>query len=278
MTHRPTTLSETRRIPTNGIELSVTTWHGDGPPLLLVHGISSGGIVWSPLIDALATFTSPITFDLRGHGDSDKPAHGYLYQDYVNDLDGLLAQLGLAEPLIMGHSLGGLITLWWATTQPDRAAALVIEDSPLRSGREFAPAFERWLTLNAMTVDEATAAYQAESPNMPPEAARQRAELMTRTARAVFTELYADSLANDERDRLAELSAITSPTLLVHGDVKDGSMVNPANAASFPATLRHGEVIRIPGAGHNIHITNPEAFLAAVTPFIRAHVEALAAD
>lgn len=278
MTDRPTTPPETRRIPTNGIELSVTTWRGDGPPLVLVHGISAGGAVWFPVIDALATFTSPVTYDLRGHGASDKPDHGYSYDDYAVDLEGLLGQLGLDAPLIMGHSLGGIITLWWATSQPDRATALVIEDSPLRSGPEFAPAFERWLKLNAMTVDEATAAYQAESPNLPPEVARQRAELMTHTARNVFTELHAAAMADEGRDRLTELSTITSPVLLVHGDPQAGSMVHPADAASFPATLPHGEVIHIPGAGHNIHMTHPREFLAAVTPFLRAHVAALAAD
>lgn len=278
MNDRPRTPSETRRVPTNGIELSVTTWRGDGPPLLLVHGISSGGVVWTPVIDALAAFTSPVTFDLRGHGASDKPAHGYLYDDYAADLEGLLDRLGLRDPLIMGHSLGGIITLWWAIAHPDEATALVIEDSPLRSGPEFAPAFERWLALNAMTVAEATAAYQAESPNLPPEVARQRAELMTHTARAVFTELYDAAMRDEGSDRLARLSTITSPALLIHGDPAAGSMVNPADAARFPATLPHGEVIRIPGAGHNIHITHPREFLAAAVPFLRAHVEALAAD
>lgn len=278
MFREPTTPSETRRVPTNGIELSVTSWHGDGPPLLLVHGISSGGVVWTPIIDALATFSSPITFDLRGHGDSDKPAHGYLYEDYVADLDGLLAQLGLARPLIIGHSLGGIITLWWATTQPDRATALVIEDSPLRSGKEFAPAFDRWLKLNAMSVDEAEATYASESPGLPREVARQRAVLMTRTARAVFTELYADSMANEGQSRIPEIGSIASPTLLIHGDVASGSMVNPADIAGFPVKLRHGEVIRVPGAGHNIHITHPREFLTAVVPFLRARAAALAAD
>jgi pimeloyl-ACP methyl ester carboxylesterase len=278
MIHQPTTPSETRRVPANGIELSVTTWRGDGPPLLLVHGVSSGGVVWTPVIDALATFTSPITFDLRGHGGSDKPAHGYLYEDYVKDLDGLLAQLGLDRPLIMGHSLGGIITLWWATTRPDSATALVIEDSPLRSGKEFAPAFERWLALNAMSVPEAEATYAAESPGLPPEVAHQRAVLMNMTARAVFTELYADSMDNEGQSRIPDISVITSPTLLVHGDPANGSMVNPADAASFPAKLRHAEVIRIPGAGHNIHITHPREFLTAVIPFLRAQVAALAAD
>src|SRR5699024_7562122 len=133
------------------------------------------GHTWDPMIDDLARDFSPITFDLRGHGQSAKPGSGYLYDDYIADLEALLAALDMDHPLILGHSLGGIITLWWAAQHPDQAKALVIEDSPLRSGEEFRPAFEGWLQLNAMPYDELVDAYTAEHPEWPREIAETRA-------------------------------------------------------------------------------------------------------
>ena len=191
--------------------ITLRRWPGMGPPLLLVHGIGSSGASWEPLVPALAREFTPITFDLRGHGDSRKPASGYLYGDYIDDLDRILDALRLKRPLIMGHSLGGIVTLWWAARHPDRAAGLVVVDSPLRSGQEFMPAFDGWLAQNAMTPEDLTAWYRREHPEWSEERAAGRAAIMTGTARNVFVELRADSLANDGRDRLDEIAHITVP-------------------------------------------------------------------
>ncbi len=134
--------------------ITLRRWPGSGPPVLLVHGIGSSGNSWESVLPGLSVSFTPITIDLRGHGDSGKPDTGYLYDNYIADLDGVLDHLGIAHPLIMGHSLGGIVTLWWAAKHPGRAAGLVVVDSPLRSGKEFMPAFDDWLSQNAMQEDD----------------------------------------------------------------------------------------------------------------------------
>ena len=267
----PNTPASTRRHAVNGLDLHVTTWRGNGPPLLLVHGISGTAATWWPIVDDLSPYFTPIAPDLRGHGNSPSPSHGYLYDDYAADVDALLADLQIDRPLILGHSLGGLVTLWWARSQPDRAAALLIEDSPLRSGNDFIPAFDRWLELNSMSTEAAAEAYALEYPAWSPELCRHRAAQMTATARNVFTELRAESLAHHGADRIAEIAPITSPALLIHGDPDTGSMVHPADAAAFDARLANATAVRIPGGSHALHLDHRDAFLAVALPFLRAH-------
>jgi pimeloyl-ACP methyl ester carboxylesterase len=244
---------------------------GNGPALLLIHGISSGKDIWLPIMSELSTHFTPVAIDLRGHGDSGKPAHGYLYGDYIGDLEHVLQHLSLEHPLIMGHSLGGLVTLWWAARHPDKAAALVIEDSPLHSGEDFRDAFDNWIMLNGLPPDELRARYTAENPAWKTETLKRRTNQMHATSSSVFAELKADSMANHGVDRLLEIEHITSPALLVHGDLESGGMVRREDADAFEHRLVNGSVTRIPGGNHGLHLDSSRAFLAASIPFLLEH-------
>jgi pimeloyl-ACP methyl ester carboxylesterase len=259
---------DTARVNLGDQFITLRHWRGNGPALVLVHGISSSGFSWEGIIPGLAAHFSPITIDLRGHGDSSKPASGYLYDDYVSDLEHVLDALGLDRPLIMGHSLGGIVALWWAAKHPDKAAGLVIVDSPLRSGEIFRPSFDRWIAENAMSTEDLATAYRAHNPIWTEEQAIRRARIMTSTATGVFSELKADSLAHDGVDRIAELTNITSPMLFVHGDPEAGSQVHPADLASLEKRLPNVTMARIEGAGHNLHRERMDEFLDLAVPFL----------
>lgn len=263
--------SRAEDIDLDGHRIAIRTWEGNGPRILLIHGISSAGSAWNPIIPELAAEFTPVAIDLRGHGASSKPERGYLYDDYIQDLEGVLDALGMERPLILGHSLGGIVTLWWASRHPDEAAALVIEDSPLRSGLSFMPAFDSWLELNALPTSELRARFAAENPHWSDHLLDERTALMSTTARNVFAELRADSLAHHGVDRLAEIEAIQSPALLIHGDLMNGGMVVLADADAFARRLPNARTARIPGGGHTLHRERRDDFLAAALPFLREH-------
>jgi pimeloyl-ACP methyl ester carboxylesterase len=265
--------STLRRVQLGDHFLSVRQWPGSGPPLILVHGISSSGSTWESLLPALGEHYSPITFDLRGHGESGRPTRGFLFDDYVNDLDGVVNALGIDRPLLMGHSFGGLVTLGWAAKHLDRALGLVIVDTPLRIGRDLVPAFRGWMMLNAMPTPALTAWYRAGNRQWGLQQAHRRAKTMKRTARGVFVELRDDAIANDGIDRLADAAAITSPILLVRGDPESGSFVRRGDLDAFGTQIPHGRVIRIPGAGHALHRERTAEFAAATLPFLQECVE-----
>lgn len=256
------------------VPIHATIHPGRGPALVLLHGISSSGDVWLPLIGELGNQFTPVTIDMRGHGKSGKPEHGYLYDDYIGDLDRVLDYLGLDTPLIMGHSLGGIVTLWWAARYPDRAAALVIEDSPLRSGEDFRAAFDDWIHLNGLSREELRDYYAGDNPHWRDDVVERRTDQMHVTAPNVFAELKADSMAHHGVDRIREIEHITSPTLLIHGDLDTGGMVHPEDADAFEQRLANAQVLRIRDGNHGLHLDYMRPFLAAAVPFLQEHIAA----
>jgi pimeloyl-ACP methyl ester carboxylesterase len=260
---------ERQRVDVGRIALTVTEF-GNGPELVMLHGIGSRWTTWLPVIEQLATEFRLIMPDLRGHGDSDKPPGGYLLRDYAADLDGLLTSYGLTRPRILGHSLGGLIALVWATAQPDRALGIALEEPPLRSHPEAAARFDEWIALASMPVESVAAHYRRTYPDWSDDECRRRAVSITSTHPAVFTDLRDQSLGEPPEDRIASLAAIASPVLLVHGDVAAGGMVVPADAERFGAVVANARVVPIPGGSHSAHRDQTEAFLGAVLPFLRS--------
>ena len=262
---------ETISVPVDaqGHRVRVETYDGHGPALVMLHGITSSGADFQPVLQELVAFSSPVVVDLRGHGGSDKPAAGYHYRDYVADLNAILEALSLAGPIVLGHSLGGIIAMYWAAQHPGVARALVIEDSPLRSGEEFRSAFEGWLALNAMPPAELRAWYAAKNPTWSDAILDTRTAAMASTARAAITELMQASMANDGLDDSPALTQITEPVLLLHGDIEYGSMVHPDDITDLPNRIQDVAIRRVQGAGHTIHRSHSDAWLNHVRDFVR---------
>jgi pimeloyl-ACP methyl ester carboxylesterase len=268
----PLTAGRERTVPSGDVEIAVTEFPNPGrPPVVLLHGVGSRGQSWWPVIDPLAARFHLYQLDLRGHGASGKPSAGYQMAHYAADLDTALAVLDLAEPRIMGHSLGALVALFWASEHPSRAAALVVEDPSLRVPPDIVEAFDGWQQLAALTPAQAAAWYRQEYPDWSDADCLRRAETITSTAPGVFAELRAEAqeaLARGTTDRMHILSGVQSPTLLLYGSLELGSMVAPADAERFVQIMPRGRALQIPGAGHSLHREASDAFLEAAIPFL----------
>jgi pimeloyl-ACP methyl ester carboxylesterase len=101
---------------------------GDGPALLLTHGFSASSAMYAQNVEALARTHRVITWDLRGHGQSDSPADPAAYSTAlaVGDMVALLDAAGAERALIAGHSLGGFLSLELQLAQRARVAALLL--------------------------------------------------------------------------------------------------------------------------------------------------------
>jgi N-formylmaleamate deformylase len=275
VTGTPVAASRQHAIKTNGSAIAVTEFPAPGkPPLVLLHGIGSRGSSWWPIIDALADHFHLYQIDLRGHGASDKPEHGYAVEVFAEDLQGVLESLELERPAIMGHSLGGLVTLYWASQHPLAASALVLEDPPLHTLPEILPAFDGWIQLASLSPEQAAAWYHQEYPDWTLEDCQRRAEAITGTALGVFADLRAASaqaLEIGDTDRTPILAGVQSPALLLRGNPELGGMATLEDAARFQEFLPHGEVVEITEAGHGLHRDATERFLDIVVPFLRRH-------
>ena len=91
---------------------------GSGTPVLLIHGLTLSGSMWKPQVEYLARSFRLIIPDLRGHGRSAVPEHGYTIHDYASDIKQLVSQLKLHEFHIIGISLGGAIATKFSAAYP----------------------------------------------------------------------------------------------------------------------------------------------------------------
>ena len=258
-------------IEANGQRIAITRF-GQGPALVALHGIGSRGTSWLPIADRLAQRYDVIAIDQRGHGGSSHPEHGYLIPDYAADLSGVIDQLGLEKPLIMGHSLGGMVALEWAQHHQDRAAALLIEDAPMRRGGPgVEELFDGWIALSRMTLEEARAHYAGEFPEWTEDDLDRRAQAIISVAPGVFLELKDNMVSQGGASVIATYAEIESPTLLIYGDIDAGGMVPEFDARTFAETLPNVEIARIPDANHSLHRDTSDAFLAIAEPFLASY-------
>ncbi|HVC71001.1 MAG TPA: alpha/beta fold hydrolase [Acidimicrobiales bacterium] len=99
---------------------------GQGPPLLLIHGIGDSSSTWLRVIGSFARDHRVIAPDLLGHGLSDKPRADYSVAAYANGMRDLLSVLDIDRVTVVGHSLGGGVAAQFAYTFPERCERLVL--------------------------------------------------------------------------------------------------------------------------------------------------------
>ena len=120
-----------RLVAVNGLRLHYLDFGGDGPTAVLHHATGFHAWVWTPIADALTRRHRVLSLDARGHGDSDKPAGGYEWKQFVGDLTGFIETLRLGRVLGVGHSLGATTTAGVAAERPDLFSAAVLLDPVL---------------------------------------------------------------------------------------------------------------------------------------------------
>ena len=112
-------------------DLHVEVHPGDGPPVLLVHGLLGGRAMWVANLDALRTVATPVVVELLGHGRSPAPrdAATYVPDRYVARFEALRAELGVESWSLIGQSLGATLTLRYALDHPHRIDAHVMTNT-----------------------------------------------------------------------------------------------------------------------------------------------------
>ena len=104
---------------------------GSGDPLVLIHGWSQSAAMFKHQLDGLGDRHRVIALDLRGHGESDKPDHGYRLSRLAKDVRDFLAALELRDVTLLGWSMGcSVIWSYWDLFGPERIARIVLVDEP----------------------------------------------------------------------------------------------------------------------------------------------------
>jgi pimeloyl-ACP methyl ester carboxylesterase len=128
----------TERIPVAGGDYTVARWAGSGAAVLAIHGITASHLAWPGVVDALAADYAIYAPDLRGRGQSNALPPPYGFASHVADLVTTMDHYGLADAVLVGHSLGAYIALELAQAHPARVRGIVLVDGgialPLREG------------------------------------------------------------------------------------------------------------------------------------------------
>lgn len=275
------------------LELKQTTLHGhrvayryagEGPVIVLVHGITSTSATWDRVLPYLARRFTVIAPDLIGHGESAKPRGDYSLGAYASGVRDILVSLGHDRATFVGHSLGGGIAMQLAYQFPERCERLVLVSSG-GLGREVTPLLRAatlpgsdwvlpllasgWLLDAGRTVGRALERVGLRAGTDIAEMARGHASLQDREAREAFvhtlrTIVEPSGQRVNASDRLYLAESI--PFLLIWGERDTIIPVEHGRAAHELVPSSRLEVF--PEAGHFPQIDEPQQFLDVLFDFM----------
>lgn len=249
------------------------TGSGDArkPAMLLLHGITDNGLCWSRVALDLQDRYDIVMTDARGHGKSDRLAHEFSVPLLAADAASVIRGLGLAKPVVFGHSMGAITAAALAADYPELVNALLLEDPPLRA----VPAFEmpsgfmqarrqEFAALEAMSPEERTAKGAALNPGWHALEIGPWVQSKTEVDPNVLG--YFGSF--DRYPWREAFARIQCPGLLITGDPDKMAIVTPTTASEAVTLWQGGAVVHIAGAGHCIHRDRYAEAMAAIDVFL----------
>ncbi|GAA2506062.1 alpha/beta hydrolase [Streptomyces thermolineatus] len=252
------------------------------PGVLLLHGLLGRASTWAPAARFLAPHHRTVALDQRGHGDSDRPAEpsAYSLEAHVGDAEAALEQLGPGPAVLVGHGMGALTAWRLAARRPDLVRALVVCDTRAAAlGGAAREEQRRWLDswpLPFASPDAARRWFGEQDPSLErpcPARGDFHAELLERRPDGWWPGFSPDHVmatldAWVYDAHWDDLAQVPCPALVVRG--VDGQL-GRAEAQEMVRVLPRGRYAEVPGAGPLLHYGQPDAWYAAVAPFLAEH-------
>lgn len=246
---------------------------GQGPPLVLLHGLFGSARNWGAVQKALASDYRVVALDLRNHGASPHaPAMDYAAQ--AEDIAETLATLDIERAVVLGHSMGGKAAMILALTRPELIERLIIADI---APRPYPPALRAVVAamqaqpLHAgLTRQEADQALRAAVPEAPIRSfllQNLRFETAPPSWRIGLAEIAA-AMPEIEAFAPPPGARFEGPALAMAGALSP--YIRTEDHAAFRTLFPCISFVSIPRAGHWLHAENPEGFLAELRGFLSA--------
>jgi len=244
---------------------------GNGPPIVLLHGLWGGLNEWEPIIEPLAENHRVIVMDFIGFHNSDKPDVHYHNALLAQFLAGFIEALELSDVILMGHAMGANTATYTAFHHPENIAGLILVDGagyrspdrdlsqPLSEGMI---RFRRVATGSSLATTRGLLERRVYNPNdVTDEWVENAFRMWVNSAAAIGDMLLEGGDLTEE-----EMRQIKLPTLVVWG--AEDKVFSPGNAERLSNDIE-GSVVRIiDRAGHLPQVEATEAFLDAVLPFL----------
>jgi len=264
-----------RRVKAGPVELHYLDYGTEGKsPMLCVHGGAAHGHWFDFVAPGFTPDYHVRSLDLRGHGDSDPvdpPA--YRYDDYAADIENFVKALDLRDFVLMGHSMGGTVSLLYAAKYPGRVKKLIVVDSTVnlsadrigrlrdvgsRPGRDYP------------SKDDIVSRYKLRpgNPQATPEVVRYIAERSVKEVGGAWRYKFDRNVyaTREIFDGTPLWSDIRIPALLVKGAMSE--RITPEVVADVKARAPHAVVKEVARADHHVTLDNPQGFIDAVKPWL----------
>ena len=241
---------------------------GQGDPLVLIHGLGSSTQDWAFQVEEFSKHYRVITFDVRGHGQSDKPPGPYGVELFARDTAGLIGALEAAPAHVIGISMGGMIAFQLAVDRPDLVKSLVIVNSypelVPRSLKDRLQVVQRFLIVKLLGMRKMGEVLAG--------------RLFPKPEHAALRELFADHWAQNDPKAYQEtmkalvgwsvterLGEIEAPTLVVAAD-QDYTPL--ADKEAYTARLKHAELVVVEDSRHATPVEHPDTFNRILAAFL----------
>ena len=255
-------VSTLQSLERDGTKLAYVEQGAGEPPVVLVHGWCCEHTYMAPLAAHFAPRHRIVAVDLRGHGASDRPERPYTMEGFADDLAFLCDELAVHKPIVIGHSMGGLIALDLAARYPELPRAVVALDSPVVPPQGFADSMMR--QLERLKGPDYLDAVRRQVANMflPTDDAERKKRIidgMSSTAQHVMASAMEQMLTYDSD---AAMAACRVPFLHIGSAVPMPDW--PRLKLLCPQAV-NGQVV---GSGHFLQLEVPEQVHAMIDRFL----------
>jgi pimeloyl-ACP methyl ester carboxylesterase len=243
--------------------------YGRGRPVILLHGWLGSWGLWQETMGYLGRYYRTYAMDFWGFGESGKKRETYDVSDFVSLVDQFMEQLGIVQAPLVGHSMGGTVSLSVAIRFPQRARKVVVVGSPIVGSSLAFPlklAGYHWIAymlFNMMWAFRAgmkvASPFICSDPRFP--------EMMDRDLSRTTLESFLLSIASLRRtDLRPELGQLKIPVMGMYGD-RD-NIVSPRQWKPLQAGVPHAKIVRWQKAQHFVMIDTPQDFMQQLKIFL----------
>ena len=243
--------------------------YGRGKPVILLHGWLGSWGLWQDTMGFLGRYYRTYALDFWGFGESGKKRETYAVQDFVGLVDQFMEQLGIANAPLVGHSMGGTVSLSVAIKYPERASKVVVVGSPIVGSSLALPL--KWAGYRpiAFMLFNMMGAFRFAVKAASPLICRDKrfAEMMDRDLSRTTVESFLRSIASLRRTDLRPmLDQIKVPAMGMYGD-RD-VIVHPRQWEPMKKGIAHAHIERFPSAGHFPMLEEPQNFSERLKSFL----------
>jgi pimeloyl-ACP methyl ester carboxylesterase len=243
--------------------------YGRGKPVILLHGWLGSWGLWQETMSFLGRYYRTYALDFWGFGESGKKRETYAVQDFVSLVDQFMEQLGIANAPLVGHSMGGTVSLSVAIKYPQRVSKVVVVGSPMVGSSLALPL--KWAGYRpiAFMLFNMMGAFRFGIKVASPFICRDErfADMMDRDLSRTTVESFLRSIASLRRTDLRPmLGQISIPAMGMYGD-RD-VIVHPRQWEPMKRGIGHAHIERFPAAGHFPMLEEPQNFSERLKSFL----------